>query len=89
MNLFTVENVMPILLVCCLIFFLLFLRPKHHVLLKGIMKIVLGFILIVGANLLCQNIGLQVQIGINPLTLLTSTILGIPGVVGLFVLFYL
>lgn len=89
MNLFTIENTMPIFIVCGLIFFLLFLRPKNSLLLRCMQRLVLGFVFIVLGDIAMQTMGISVHIGINPITLLTCTILGFPGVVGLFVLPFL
>lgn len=89
MNLFTMKNAMPIMVVCILIFFLLFLRPKNRVFIKGLINLILGFIFILLGNEICKYVGVEVHIGVNCITLLTCTILGFPGVCGLFVIPFL
>lgn len=89
MNLFTIQNTLPIIMVCGLIFFLLFLRPKQNIVLKILERMVLGFVLIILGNLAAASLGVNVHIGVNPITLLTCTILGFPGVCGLFVIPFL
>lgn len=89
MNLFTMENTMPIVVVCVLIFFLLFLRPQAKLFLKYVIRFVLGFVLIIMGNIIFEKIGMPTKIGINFFTLLTSTILGFPGVCGLFAISFL
>lgn len=80
------QGMLPIVVVCGLIFFLLFLRSKNNVIIRFIQRGVLGFVVIVLGNMLCTNLSLSLFVGINPATILTGAILGLPGVCGLFLM---
>ena len=66
--------------------FLLFCgaRRKKEWLLNIVMRGILGTVSIYFVNLFFTFIGVPVAVGINPFTVLTCTILGIPGVLGLY-----
>lgn len=66
--------------------FLLFLgsRSKKEWLLNPVLRCVLGTLLIYFVNILLVSLNIPLYVGINPFTVLTCTILGFPGVVGLY-----
>lgn len=66
--------------------FLLFLgsQSKKEWMLNTVLRCVLGTILIYFVNILLVFLNIPLYVGINSLTVLTCTILGFPGVVGLY-----
>ena len=50
------------------------------------MRGIVGTVTIYGVNQLLFSYGIAPSVGINPLTILTSAVLGIPGVMALFAL---
>lgn len=59
-------------------------RRKLEGLLNVVMRSVLGTIAIYFINLAMAEAGISLNVGINPITLLTCGILGFPGVAGLY-----
>ncbi|MCM1161819.1 MAG: pro-sigmaK processing inhibitor BofA family protein [Roseburia sp.] len=78
-----------IILVCILVLAILFFKNKLEVIMGFFMRGVFGALAIYGVNQLLLSFGIQQGVGINPLTLLTSAILGIPGVCVLFALIFI
>lgn len=64
------------------------IRQKSEGLINFVLRIVMGILLIVGGNTGIAMLGMTGGVGINAATVLTSGILGFPGVVGLFVIFF-
>ena len=86
MDLTMMQNMLPIVVVCGLVFFLLFLRSKSNILIRLILRTVIGFFSILAGNAICAYFSLGLFVGVNPATLLVCAILGLPGVVGMFLL---
>ena len=86
MDVYMMQGMLPIVVVCGLIFFLLFLKSKSSIIVRFIQRGVLGFVSILLGNALCSYLSLGLYVGINPGTILTGAILGLPGVCGLFLL---
>ena len=86
MDLTMLQNMLPIVVVCALVFFLLFLRSKSNLLIRLILRTVIGFFSILTGNAICAYFSLGLFVGVNPATLLVCAILGLPGVVGMFLL---
>lgn len=78
-----------IILVCILVLAILFFKNKLEVIMGFIMRGVVGTVTIYGVNQALLLYGFTQSVGINPLTVLTSAILGIPGVVALFILVFI
>lgn len=57
---------------------------KMEWLLRMIMKACVGIVLIYGCNLLMEYFGMQILVGLNPITIGCSAVLGVPGVVLLY-----
>lgn len=64
------------------------MRKKAEWLLNFILRTVLGIIAIYLINLSLPAIGFEAGVGINPVTILTSGILGFPGVIALYAIFF-
>ncbi|MBD5544120.1 MAG: hypothetical protein HDR01_07770 [Lachnospiraceae bacterium] len=78
-----------IVLVCILVLAILFFKNKLEIIMGFFMRGILGAVVIYGVNQLLLFFGISQGVGINPLTLLTSAILGIPGVCVLFALIFI
>lgn len=86
MDTMMLQKMLPIVVVCALVFFLLFLKSKSNLLIRLIQRMVLGFVSILLGNAICAYFSLSLFVGINPATLLVCAILGLPGVVGMFLM---
>ena len=71
-------------IVCAIVLFIVIFRTKVEFIINLILRCVLGIISIYVINGFLGWAGFAVMIGINPYTILTSTILGFPGVLALF-----
>ena len=83
---FTSQNYMYIFIVCVCLFvlFLSSFQKKRRLVLGLVERGILGFVTIIGLDQLFSYLALDLFVGVNVWTLLTSTILGIPGVCMLF-----
>ncbi|MBQ8591560.1 MAG: pro-sigmaK processing inhibitor BofA family protein [Lachnospiraceae bacterium] len=70
--------------VCIIVLLIVAFRTKVELIINFVLRSVLGTIAIYFINGFLGWTGLSVMIGINPLTVLTSGILGFPGVALLF-----
>lgn len=77
-------NVWLILGVCGLVLAIGVLRRKAEILLNLGVRAVTGTIAIYFVNGFLASAGISVLVGINPLTVLTTTFLGFPGVLALY-----
>ncbi|MBQ7067435.1 MAG: pro-sigmaK processing inhibitor BofA family protein [Lachnospiraceae bacterium] len=75
-----------IILICILVLGILFFKNKLEIIMGFIMRGIVGTVTIYGVNQLLFSYGIAQSVGINPLTILTSAVLGIPGVMALFAL---
>ncbi len=73
-----------IAIVCLIVLLFANIRKKTNVLLMLIQRGIIGFLAIFGLNRLFAFLAVPLFVGINFWTLLTCTILGIPGVCMLF-----
>lgn len=80
--------VIGIVAVCALVLLLNAINRKSELLLGFVFRLVVGTVLICFGNMGIASIGLEGGVGINLTTLLTSAILGIPGVLALFGVFF-
>ncbi|MCD7836998.1 MAG: pro-sigmaK processing inhibitor BofA family protein [Lachnospiraceae bacterium] len=69
---------------CVLVLFIGALRGKAEWLLNIVMRSVLGCIAIYFINGALETIGINLSVGVNPITVLTSGILGFPGLAALY-----
>ena len=82
-----IEMSMQVLAVVCgVVLFLVCVKRKIQFFLEIMLRAGVGTILILWANKVLVQLGIQVLVGINFWSLLTSGILGIPGVALLFVI---
>lgn len=70
--------------VCAIVLMIVVFRTKIELIINVILRSVLGTIAIYCINGLLAWAGVSVMVGINPITVLTSGILGFPGVALLF-----
>jgi len=75
--------------VCLLILGILFFKNKAEYLIRILLRGVIGTALIYGVNQVLTYIGIETLVGVNPVTVLTSMILGIPGVCALYFMLFL
>lgn len=84
MNTFYVQGGFFIFVVCLFVLFLVFFKKKSNLILGLVQRGVIGFLAIVGLDKLFAYFAIELFVGVNAWTLLTSAILGIPGVCMLF-----
>lgn len=70
--------------VCAIVLLILALKQHSEALLNLVYRGVSGTIFIYLANRLMMILGLSICVGLNPVTILTCTILGFPGFILLF-----
>ena len=70
--------------ICAVVIFMGAMKKKMEWLLNVIMRSILGTIAIYFVNLILAGAGIALGIGINPLTVLTSGILGFPGLIAIY-----
>ncbi len=78
------QEMLVIILVCAIVLFLLAVKTNSHFILNFIIRGITGSFSILILNFLLKSAGCFVQVGLNPGTVLTSGILGFPGVILLF-----
>lgn len=78
------SNVWLIGAVCIIVLLIITFRTKVEFIINLVLRSVLGTIAIYFINGLLTWGGIAVMVGINPVTVLTSGILGFPGVILLF-----
>lgn len=69
---------------CIVVLLIGAVRTKMEWLLNVVMRSILGAIIIYFTNMALASIGISLGVGINALTILTSGILGIPGLLALY-----
>ena len=67
-------------IICGIILLVLLLRKRAQIILNFLVRTVLGAIMILLVNDILQKQGFYIYVCLNPVTLLTSGTLGIPGV---------
>ena len=70
--------------ICAIVLFMGILKRKMEWLLNVLMRSILGTIAIYFVNAALAWVGISLDVGINPLTVLTSGILGFPGLVAIY-----
>lgn len=78
------QGFLAIIGVCTAVLLLANLRKKSNSMLGFIQRGIIGFLAIVGLDRLFLTLSLPLFVGVNIWTILTSAILGIPGVCMLF-----
>ena len=73
-----------IIAVCGIVMLILAVKTNSHLLLNFVLRSIAGSLLIFGGNQVLNFYGFSDAIGLNPGTVLTSGILGFPGVILLF-----
>ena len=73
-----------IIAVCGIIMLILLVKTNSNLLLKLTIRSLIGSIFILVGNYILQLYGFSFNIGLNPGTVLTTGILGFPGVILLF-----
>ncbi len=80
MKTFYSQGFIAIVIVCLVVLLIANFRKKSNLILMLVQRGVLGFISIAILNKLFAYLSIELFVGINAWTLLTSAILGIPGV---------
>ena len=73
-----------IIVFCALVLSIGLIRKKTEWMLNIVMRGILGTITIYFVNEALVGMGVPVEVGINPVTVLTSGILGFPGIIALY-----
>lgn len=82
------QGILWIAAVCLAVLFLMYFKQKSSLILHFVQRGIIGFLAICGLNKLFAYLSIPLFVGVNAWTLLTSAILGIPGVVMLFCMNY-
>lgn len=77
-------GIVMIVAVCILVLLIGAVRKKAEWLLNFILRTVMGLIGILVVNQICLSGNLDIGVGINLFTIITSGILGLPGIVALY-----
>ena len=75
--------------VCALVLAILLLKKKGQFFLRFMLRAGIGTVAILWGNSLLAGQGIELMVGLNPVTLLTSGSLGFPGVAALFAILFL
>lgn len=78
------QEMLVIIAVCAIVLFLLAVKTNSHLILNFIIRSITGSFSILFLNYLLKSTGYVLAVGLNPGTVLTSGILGFPGVILLF-----
>lgn len=70
--------------VCLLVLFIVFFRNRAMWLVNCMLRMVVGALTIYLCNMWMDERHILGKVGLNPISLLTSALLGIPGVAGLY-----
>ena len=73
-----------IIAVLAIVMLIMAVKTNSMLILNFVLRSVAGSLLIFGVNYLLESIGLTISVGLNPISVLTSGILGFPGVILLF-----
>lgn len=73
-----------IIIVCVVVLLLISQKTKRSLLFTLALRGVIGFLIITLGNQFFESMAISAFVGVNSYTLLTSAILGIPGVCALF-----
>lgn len=73
-----------IIAVLAMVMLIMAVKTNSMLILNFVLRSVVGTLLIFGGNYLVEAIGFSVSVGLNPVSVLTSGILGFPGVILLF-----
>lgn len=74
-----IQGMILIISMCGFLLLVMAVKAKSLVLLNSLFRGLCSMASIILINFILQNRGLDIQIGLNPLTFLTCTILGFPG----------
>ena len=75
--------------VCLVVLCIVFFKNQMEYVVSILIRTAIGITMIYVANQLFQLMGVDCYVGVNPLTVLTCMILGIPGVCALFFISFL
>lgn len=75
---------LPIIAVCGLVLLIGAMRSRMEWLLNVFMRSILGTVTMYFVNSTLANVGISLGVGINAVTVLTSGILGLPGLLALY-----
>ena len=78
------QSAFLIIAMCGIVFLILAIKTNSHIILNFILRSVSGCFIIGGINYLLESKEILLSVGLNPITFLTTGILGFPGVILLF-----
>ena len=73
-----------IIIVLAIIMLIMAVKTNSNLILNFVLRSVAGSLLIFGINFCLESAGYSLAVGLNPMSVLTSGILGFPGVILLF-----
>lgn len=73
-----------IIAVLAIIMLIMAVKTNSNLIINFVLRSVAGSLLIFGINFCLESIGYSLSVGLNPVSVLTSGILGFPGVILLF-----
>ena len=79
-----IQGMIIIILMCGFILLILAMKTRSHLLLNFLLRGLYGSVVIILTNYLFDSMGISLEIGLNPITLLTCMILGFPGLLLVF-----
>lgn len=74
--------------ICAVVLLFISVRSRSEWLLNFILRTVMGSLAIVTVNAFLLSLGISDGIGLNPVTVLTSGILGFPGLAALYGIYF-
>ncbi len=78
------QEMLLIIAVCAIVLLILAVKTNSHLILNFIIRSIMGSFCIILLNFFLKSVGYFIGVGLNPGTVLTSGILGFPGVILLF-----
>lgn len=78
------QEMLLIIAVCAIVLLILAVKTNSHLILNFIIRSIMGSFCIMLLNFFLKSAGYFIGVGLNPGTVLTSGILGFPGVILLF-----
>lgn len=78
------SGMLAVMVICVIVLLVGVIKRKMEWLLNVVMRSILGTIAIYFINGALTGAGIQLGVGINPVTVLTSGILGLPGLIAIY-----
>lgn len=85
LSIFSVQA-LAIIGVCLAVLFLLFFKQRSAFFIRIAVRAVIGSVLIMGIDAICSYFSLTPFVGLNPFTICICALLGLPGVLFMFLM---